>query len=35
MTHTDPYEHIAKAALNQYAVVPEEIRFLGHSGNVT
>lgn len=35
MAHADTYEHIAKAALNQYAVIPSEIRFLGHSGNVT
>lgn len=35
MAQTDAYERIAKAALNQYAVVEGELRFLGHSGNVT
>lgn len=35
MAQTDAYERIAKAALNQYAVVQGELRFLGHSGNVT
>lgn len=35
MAHTDAYGRIAKAALNQYAVVQGELRFLGHSGNVT
>jgi Ser/Thr protein kinase RdoA (MazF antagonist) len=35
MAHAETYEHIAKAAINQYAVIPSEIRFLGQSGNVT
>jgi Ser/Thr protein kinase RdoA (MazF antagonist) len=35
MTQVDAYERIAKAALKQYAVVQGELRFLGHSGNVT
>ena len=35
MAPADAYEPIAKAALNQYAVVQGELRFLGHSGNVT
>ncbi|MGJ5675657.1 MAG: hypothetical protein ACR9NN_18925 [Nostochopsis sp.] len=34
MTEINAYQHIAKAALNQYAV-QGELRFLGHSGNVT
>ena len=35
MAHTGAYERIAKAALNHFAVVEGELRFLGHSGNVT
>ena len=35
MAQTNGYERIAKAALNQYAVVQGEFQFLGHSGNVT
>ncbi|MUG96867.1 phosphotransferase [Scytonema sp. UIC 10036] len=35
MAHTDAYERIAQAALDRYAVVQKELRFLGHSGNVT
>ncbi len=35
MTQNDVYEPIARAALNQYAVVQKELRFLGNSGNVT
>lgn len=35
MVQTDAYERIAKAALNQYPVVQGELRFLGHSENVT
>jgi hypothetical protein len=34
MIEINAYEHIAEAALNQYAV-QGELRFLGHSGNVT
>ena len=35
MTQINFYESIAKAALNQYGVVDEKIRFLGHGENVT
>ncbi|TBR58093.1 hypothetical protein B4U84_19305 [Westiellopsis prolifica IICB1] len=35
MAEINAYERIAEAALNQYAVVQRELRFLGHSGNVT
>lgn len=35
MTHPNTYEHIALTAINQYAVMAPEIRFLGKSGNVT
>jgi Ser/Thr protein kinase RdoA (MazF antagonist) len=35
MTHPNTKQHIALAALNQYAVMAPEIRFLGKSGNVT
>jgi Ser/Thr protein kinase RdoA (MazF antagonist) len=35
MAHTETKEEIALAALNQYPVIQEEIRFLGNSGNVT
>ena len=35
MAQTDTYERIAKAALNQYPIVPEKLQFLGHSENVT
>ncbi len=35
MAQINAYERTAKAALNQYAVFPGKLRFLGHSGNVT
>jgi Ser/Thr protein kinase RdoA (MazF antagonist) len=35
MTQIEAYESITKAALNQYDVVPEVIKFLAHSGNTT
>jgi Ser/Thr protein kinase RdoA (MazF antagonist) len=35
MAHTETKEEIALAALNQYPVIIEEIRFLGDSGNIT
>ncbi|MEL6163704.1 MAG: phosphotransferase [Cyanobacteria bacterium J06628_3] len=35
MTQINFYESIAKAALNQYGLVDEKIKFLGHSENVT
>ena len=35
MTQINFYESIAKAALNQYGLVDEQIQFLGHSENIT
>jgi Ser/Thr protein kinase RdoA (MazF antagonist) len=35
MTNATPYKHIAKVALSQYGITQGQLRFLGHSDNVT
>ena len=34
MKQVNSYEHIAKTALNQYPIIQEKLRYLGHSDNV-
>jgi Ser/Thr protein kinase RdoA (MazF antagonist) len=35
MTQANPYDRVARSALTQYGITPEQCQFLGHSENVT